>query len=576
MKFKTNFHFLYVFIAASLWGAAGIFVRALNDSGIYEMQIVFGRAFFTAIFLGLFILIKDIELFKIKLKDLWLFVCGGLFSIVLFNYSYYTTMALTKSLAVAAVLLYTAPFFVLIISIFLFGEKLNINKVLACFIAFLGCCFVSGLFGTSYKISGVALTFGLLTGFGYALYTVFGELLLKRGYNSLTITFYVFLAALLGTMPFVNIKNTVSAYFSDTDVLITTILMALTNTVIPYLFYMVGLKGIEPSTAPIIATVEPVVATLVGAIYFKDDIPFLGYVGIVLVILSVVVLNLNGKKVVKMRANAKINLSLGITGKREDGYHLIDTVMQSVDLYDTVTLTKAEKITLACGVPELENENNIAFRAAELFFTQSGIKGGAEIRLEKNIPAAAGMGGGSADAAAVLLGLDKLYNTKLSYEALCELALKLGADVPFFIKGGTQRAEGIGEILTILPNLKQGCFVLVKQGNKPSTGEMYRRLDSEEHPIPDIEKTVKALYNNDINGLAESFENSFSAVNAPFEKGRNMLENGAKAVSLSGSGPTHFAFFEDKESAQKVYTYFKEQNKECYIVNPIEKAIVFE
>lgn len=576
MKFRINFHFLYVFIAASLWGAAGIFVRALNQSGIFEMQIVFGRAFFTSVVLGLFILIKDIKLFKIKPKDLWLFVCGGLFSIVLFNYSYYTTMALTKSLAVAAVLLYTAPFFVLIISLFLFGEKLNINKVLACFIAFLGCCFVSGLFGSSYKISGVALVFGLLTGFGYALYTVFGELLIKRGYNSLTITFYVFTAAMIGCIPFINIKNTVTVYLKDQSSLITIILMAVTNTVIPYLLYTVGLKGVEPSTAPIIATVEPVVATLVGAFYFKDDIPFLGYVGIVLVILSVVVLNLKNKKIVKMRANAKINLTLGITGKREDGYHLIDTVMQSVDLYDTVTVSMADKITVDCGVAELKNENNIAFSAAKLFFEKIAAEGGAEIKIEKNIPAAAGLGGGSADAAAVLLALDKLYNTNLSYETLCEIALKLGADVPFFIKGGTQRAEGIGEILTSLPSLKQGYFVLIKQGNKPSTGEMYRRLDSENHPIPDVEKTVRAIENCDISALAESLGNSFTAVNEPFELKQYLLDSGALAVSLSGSGPTNFALFGNKTKAQSVYNALKAQNVECYIVNPIEKGIVFE
>lgn len=576
MKFKINYHFLYVLIAASLWGAAGIFVRALNENGIFEMQIVFYRALFTAVILGVIILIKDIRLFRFKLKDLWLFVCGGLFSIVLFNYSYYTTMELTKSLAVAAVLLYTAPFFVLVISIFLFGEKLSTNKVLASIVAFLGCCFVSGVFGSSYKLSGKALVFGLLTGFGYALYTVFGELLLKRGYNSLTITFYVFLSALIGSLPFIDIKSTIAVNLRDADTLVTVVLMSLTNTVIPYLLYTAGLKGVSASTAPIIATVEPVVATLVGAFYFKDKIPFLGYVGIGLVILSVVVLNLKNKKIIKMKACAKINLSLSITGKREDGYHLIDTVMQSVDLYDNVTVSIAENISVLCGVEELNNENNIAFKAAKLFFERTGIKAGAEIRIEKNIPTAAGLGGGSADAAAVLLALDKLYNTNLSYNVLCEIALKLGADVPFFIKGGTQRAQGIGEVLTQLPSLNQGYFVLVKQGIKPSTGEMYRRLDSENPPLPDTQKTIKALHNNDIVALAESFKNSFAAVNEPFESEQYLKDSGALAVSLSGSGPTHFAYFENKESAQKVYAHLKSQNNECYIVKPIEKGIVFE
>jgi len=540
------------------------------------MQIVFGRAFFTAIVLGAVILIKNIKLFKIRLKDLWLFVCGGLFSIVLFNYSYYTTMKLTDSLAVAAVLLYTAPFFVLIISLFLFGERLTPNKVMACFIAFLGCCFVSGLFNSSYRISAKALFFGLLTGFGYALYTVFGELLIKRGYNSLTITFYVFLAAASGALPFISLKNTAANYFSDSKALITIILMAVTNTVIPYLLYTVGLKGIEPSSAPIIATIEPVVATLVGAFYFKDDIPFLGYVGIILVILSVVVLNLKMNKKLKIRANAKINLALSITGKREDGYHLIDTVMQSVDLYDTLTVSKAEKITVDCGIPELDNENNIAFKAASLFFEKTSIKGGAEIKIEKNIPQAAGMGGGSADAAAVLLALNRLYSAELSCEALCEMALTLGADVPFFINGGTARAEGIGEILTKLPSLKKGYFLLIKQGVKPSTAEMYSRLDSEKHSLPDVDKTVTAIKNDDISALAQSLENSFSAVNEPFGYKQYLLENGALAVSLSGSGPTHFALFDDKVKAEIAYKALKAENEDCYLAEPLENGIIFE
>jgi len=576
MKQKINLHFLYVLIAASLWGAAGIFVRALNRCGIFEMQIVFGRAFITALIIGIVILFKDISLFKIKFKDLWLFLCGGVFSIVLFNYSYYTTMKLTDSLAVAAVLLYTAPFFVLIISLFLFGERLTLKKVFACLVAFVGCCLVSGIFNSSYRIGTKALIFGLLTGFGYALYTVFGELLIKRGYNSFTITFYVFTSAAIGTLPFINIKGTLGLYIKDTDALVTIILMAVTNTVIPYLLYTVGLKGVEPSTAPIIATVEPVVATLVGAFYFKEKIPFLGYVGIFLVILSVVVLNLKNNKIIKMKANAKINLSLSITGKRKDGYHLIDTVMQSVDLYDTVTVKRDNIITVKCGKTGLEGENNIAFKAAELFFEKVGINSGAEILIEKNIPAAAGLGGGSADAAAVLLALNKLYGTGLSYEALCEIALKLGADVPFFIKGGTQRAQGIGEILTKLNVFNKGCFILVKQGDKPSTGEMYRRLDSEEHPKPAVEKTISAINNNDIKAIAQSFDNSFAAVNESFLLKDYMLENSALAVSLSGSGPTHFAFFRDYEAAKRVYDRLKQQKTECYIARPIEKAIIFE
>ena len=563
-------------IAASLWGTAGIFVRLLNSASVFGMQIVLGRAFFSALILGAIIIIKDISLFKINPKDIWLFACGGLFSIVLFNYSYYTTMALTGSLAIAAVLLYTAPFFVVIISLFLFGEKLRINTAVACIIAFLGCCMVSGLFDSAHRISGKALFFGLLTGFGYALYTVFGELLIKKNYHSLTITFYVFLSAAIGCLPFIKAKATVALFASDTRALVTMFLMAVLNTVIPYLLYTAGLKGISPSVAPIIATVEPVVATVVGFLCFKENISFWGYLGIISIILSVVVLNVKNNKTIKLKANAKINLVLDITGKREDGYHLIDTVMQSVDLYDEVSVSADSEITVACSGSGLDNENNIAYKAAVLFFEKTGKSGGAKIRIDKNIPAAAGLGGGSADAAAVLLALNKIYDAGLSENALCEIALKLGADVPFFIKGGTQRAEGIGEILTPIKPLDKGHFILIKHGNKPSTGEMYRRLDSENPPHPDANAVIKAVEKGDLKALAESMDNSFIAVNPPFVLKERLLELGAMAVSLSGSGPTHFALFAEKADAKKAYNTLKEENFECYLTKPCKIGIEFE
>lgn len=572
MKTKINFYFLFVLIAASLWGTAGIFVRALNSANVYGMQIVLGRAFFSAVILGAIILVKDKKLFKIALKDIWLFACGGIFSIVLFNYSYYTTMSLT-SLSVAAVLLYTAPFFVVIISLFLFGEKLRINTVVACIIAFLGCCMVSGLFDSAHRLGGKALVFGLLTGFGYALYTVFGELLIKRGYTSLTITFYVFLSAAVGSLPFVKIKETVSVLPSDGTVFFVMLLMALTNTVIPYLLYTTGLKGVSPSAAPIIATVEPVVATVVGYFYFGESIGFWGVLGIIAVILSVVVLNLKDDKKIKLKANAKINLVLDITGKREDGYHLIDTVMQSISLCDEVTVSPAENITVDCTGEGLDNQNNIAFKAAKVFFEKTDLSGGAKIKIVKKIPAAAGLGGGSADAAAVLLALNKIYGTDLSDKQLEEIAVNLGADVPFFIKGGTQRAQGIGEELTPIKSLNKGGFVLIKQGDKPSTGEMYRRLDSENPPRIDVTAVIEAVENGDLEKLSHSMDNSFISVNEPFKLKQRLLDSGAMAVSLSGSGPTSFALFEDIKKAEKVYKALKSEKIECYLAKPADCGV---
>mgnify|MGYP002512776876 CR=1 FL=1 len=204
---------IFVLLAAVAWGAAGLFVRNVEGQ-IGEMQLAFCRALFSSFIFAVIILIKDIKLFKINLKDLWLFAAAGVFSIVLFNFSYYTTMSLT-TLSVAAVLLYTAPFFVVIISLFLFGEKLSLAKSVALIVAFLGCCLVTGVFNDISQIGGKAIVFGLLTGFGYALYTVFSELLIRRGYKTLTITFYIFLMAAFGSLPFSNVSSLAPKLFGN-------------------------------------------------------------------------------------------------------------------------------------------------------------------------------------------------------------------------------------------------------------------------------------------------------------------------------------------------------------------------
>ena len=570
MQRKINIHFIFVLLAAMLWGMAGIFVRTLGES-LAPMQLVLGRAFISAVLLAVIILIKNKSLFKIKLKDLWLFAAAGLFSIVLFNYSYYTTMSLT-SLSVAAVLLYTAPFFVVIISLFLFKEKLTLNKTTACLVAFIGCCFVSGLFDSSHRISAKALFFGLLTGFGYALYTVFGELLLKRGYKTLTITFYVFLFAAAFCIPLNNIKETFLG-FGNPKVIITVILMAVFNTVLPYIFYTAGLMGVDPSAAPIIATAEPVVATVVGAVIYKENITVSAFLGIILVLCSVILLN---KKGCTVSTFAKINLTLAIKGKRKDGYHLIDTVMQSVSIADTLKVLPSNKITVSCENKVIDNSDNIAYKAAELFFKTANIKGGAKIKIKKRIPLAAGLGGGSADAAAVLVALNKIYNAGLTNRTLEEIALKLGADVPFFIEGGTKRAEGIGEVMTKLPPLTVGYFILAKTENKPSTAEMYKKLDALEPITPDTELLIKALEQHDTDLLISAMGNSFTSVwqNSALEK--RLKNTDADGVSLSGSGPVWFAFFKSKKTAIKTYKQLKSEKIECYLVKPCDSAIEFE
>lgn len=295
MKNKINIHFIYILLAAAFWGIAGIYVRILEKTAFSQMGIVFGRSFFTAIVLALFIFLKDKKLFKIKIKDIPFFVGAAVFSIILFNFSYYKTMSLT-SLSVAAVLLYTAPFFVVIMSVFLFKERLDFKKAIACIIAFVGCLFVSGIFDSQNRITLPAIIFGLLTGFGYALYTIFSRVLINKGYDTFSITFYTFLFSAIFCLPLINITDTFSVMFSSKTVLITIVLMAIFNTVIPYILYTKGLLGVEASVAPIIATLEPVVATVTGVVIYSEKLTVSGAVGIVLVLGSVLILNLKVKK----------------------------------------------------------------------------------------------------------------------------------------------------------------------------------------------------------------------------------------------------------------------------------------
>ena len=276
----------------------------------------------------------------------------------------------------------------------------------------------------------------------------------------------------------------------------------------------------------------------------------------------------------KIKANAKINFSLSICGKREDGYHLIDTVMHSVNLYDTVTIEKKENIIVSCG--DLPQEENIAYKAAKLFFETAKIIGGCEIKIEKQIPLSAGLGGGSADAAAVLLGLNKLYDVGLSYETLCDMAVKLGADVPFFIKGGCMRSEGIGEILTPATPLKNGVILLAKADLKPSTAEMYRRLDAQQTVLANTDAVLEAIKNNDLAQLSNNLYNAFETVWPQSPVKTELLKTDAVMVSLTGSGPTWFAVYNNLEKAETAKKTLLEKEIPCWICTPCDSAIIFE
>lgn len=276
----------------------------------------------------------------------------------------------------------------------------------------------------------------------------------------------------------------------------------------------------------------------------------------------------------RIKANAKINLALSVLGKRNDGYHELDTVMQSISLCDRVYIEKSNEITVECG--EFGGEDNIAFKTAAAFFKASGINAGANIKIEKRIPSAAGMGGGSADASAVLVGLNRLYEAELSYERLLNIAVGLGADVPFLIRGGTARAKGIGELLEPLKPIG-GCYFLIAKGeDKPSTGEMFRRLDAVEYNKPNIEDTVSALNSGNLSAVLSSMDNSFAALWQESGVKSELLKTKADAVSLSGSGPAWFAVYRDKEGAAAAEKAMKELNISAFLCEPQDKSLIFE
>ena len=249
---------------------------------------------------------------------------------------------------------------------------------------------------------------------------------------------------------------------------------------------------------------------------------------------------------ITLSAPAKINLELKILGRRPDGYHELHSVMQQLSLCDEVTLSKCgEGIVLSVesdgaagsgheNVPE--DARNIAYRAAELFFKETGINGGVRIGLIKHIPAAAGLAGGSTDAAAVLKGLDKLYETGLGTEALCRMGVKLGADVPFCILGGRALCEGIGEKLTPLPADEELHVVLVKPPVSVSTKEVYEAYDA---LPPDPEA---------LNSLAAVTEEQHPLIARLREE---LCALGADSALMSGSGPTVFALFATRKAAEE-------------------------
>lgn len=267
-----------------------------------------------------------------------------------------------------------------------------------------------------------------------------------------------------------------------------------------------------------------------------------------------------------LNAKAKINLYLDVTGKRADGYHLLETVMHTVSLCDTVTLTKTDRngIEISCSDPLIPcNEKNIAYKCAAAFFDKTGISsGGVSIDIIKRIPSQAGMGGGSADGAAVLTGLDRLFETGLSEGELISIGARIGADIPFCIKGGCGYCTGIGEIIEPLPAIC-GCVLIGKGQAGISTAEAFGKIDSLGSGIGI--SGIKQIFGNvsSLTDIAPFCRNIFDDVTSLEEVTnikRIMTENGAVCSAMTGSGSAVFGLFESENVAVKAQKVLKQKN----------------
>lgn len=275
-----------------------------------------------------------------------------------------------------------------------------------------------------------------------------------------------------------------------------------------------------------------------------------------------------GEKKCVLRAAAKVNLVLSVPEKCEDGYHEISTVMQTVGIFDKLTIKTAKGITVTsdkspCG------EDNICYKAA-LFFKDFG---GADIRIEKGIPMLSGLGGGSADGAAVLLALNKLYGEPFGREELIRMAMTLGSDVPFFIAGGTSLIEGKGDKITSCADYS-AHMVLIKHGKKQSTGQMYAELD--EGGLADRREKVYSFCEALEKGKKNKFFNDFESVFACRDIKNALMICGAEDACLSGSGPTVFGVFPDENSARKCAEKLAMGYDEVYYCPTVKTAVIFE
>lgn len=265
---------------------------------------------------------------------------------------------------------------------------------------------------------------------------------------------------------------------------------------------------------------------------------------------------------ISLKALAKINLGLDVVRRREDGYHEVRMIMQTIHLYDRLDIAKCQEpgIHITSNLSFLPvNENNLIYKAGKMIMDEFGIASGVTVRLNKRIPVAAGMAGGSTDAAAMLYGMNELFDLKLKRSDLMERGVKIGADVPYCILRGTALAEGIGEKLTALPPMVKCPVLIAKPQISVSTKFVYENLKLDENTLhPDIDRLIRDIENKDLQAIAGHMGNVLESVTIPnypiiAEIKELMKKSGAVNAMMSGSGPTVFGLFADEKTAQRAY-----------------------
>lgn len=286
---------------------------------------------------------------------------------------------------------------------------------------------------------------------------------------------------------------------------------------------------------------------------------------------------------IQLKSRAKINLSIDVIGKRTDGYHLVEMIMQTIDLYDIITIEEIDTDNIiiksnSINIP-LDN-NNIVYKAISLLKDKFNIDKGVQVFIEKNIPVAAGMAGGSSNAAAVLVGINKLWDLGLSEEELQAIGLKLGADVPFCISGQASLAQGIGEELTKIKGLSEDTVILVCKPNLfVSTQEVYRGLDlNNMEKRPDNKFLIQCLEKGDVKSLAKNMVNVLEGVTSKnhteIKEIEDVMNNhNALGAMMSGSGPTVFGLFDKYEEAIKCKEELLKKYSQVYAVKSSEKGV---